>query len=707
MELNDRTEQTYSNPTGTAIGKYIGKFNKSQYLALHQELSYNEFLTLALKKPRVLRDAFQYVYDMIMEKGVETFERFRTTYTRYNFFLESECPVFGIEEPLSQIVDFVRSGACKYGTERRVLLLHGPVGSSKSTICRALKRGLERYSRTEAGATYTYKWVNLPTQADSRWPDVYTSSECLSPLRENPIKLMPEEMRAAFLKDANEALVDMTKEEERIDLYRLGVEGDLNPRCKLFLDMLMDRYEGDWEKVMDNHVRVVRMVHSETDRVGIGTFQPKDEKNQDSTELTGDMNFSKIGHYGSDSDPRAFNFDGEFEIANRGICEFIEVLKLDIAFLYDLLGVTQEHSVKPKKFSQMIVDELVVGHTNTPEFEKLKSNQFMEAIRDRTVKVDIPYITRLDDEIKVLEQSYGPGKVRQHIMPHTLEVAAWFGVLTRLQEDPDKKISLRDKAKLYNGQELPGHTEDTVKEFKDKFPTEGLSGGLSVRYVQDAIASALAKHKHYVNVFHVLSALREGLYNNTLITNAEDIKRYELCVKLANDELDEILKDEVQRALVSDAKAIERLCSKYIDNLLAFVNDEKMIHPVTKAKIDPDERLMRSIEEKAGITDNGSEDFRRSIGIFLATLSQRGKTFRWDSNPELKRALELKIFEDVRDTIKLSTLSKDSMNLDPELQEKIDALKTRLIKQFGYNEESATDVLEYVASIFARGDVSK
>jgi len=120
------------------------------------------------------------------------------------------------------------------------------------------------------------------------------------------------------------------------------------------MSMLLKRYDGDWAAVVENHVRVIRRIHSETDRVGIGTFQPKDEKNQDSTELTGDMNFSKIGQFGSDSDPRAFNFDGEFEIANRGVCEFIEMLKLDNAFLYDLLGATQEHSIKPKKFLRLI-----------------------------------------------------------------------------------------------------------------------------------------------------------------------------------------------------------------------------------------------------------------------------------------------------------------------------------------------------------------
>src|SRR5688500_19196238 len=90
-------------------------------------------------------------------------------------------------------------------------------------------------------------------------------------------------------------------------------------------------------------------------------IQPKDDNNQYSTELTGDLNYRKIAEYGTDSDPRAFNFDGELNIANRGLIEFIEILKLDVAFLYDLLGASQEHLIKPKKFAQTYIDEVFLG----------------------------------------------------------------------------------------------------------------------------------------------------------------------------------------------------------------------------------------------------------------------------------------------------------------------------------------------------------
>src|SRR5687768_15615400 len=180
------------------------------------------------------------------------------------------------------------------------------------------------------------------------------------------------------------------------------------------------------------HVKVKRLILSEKDRRGIGTFQPKDEKNQDSTELTGDINYRKIAEYGSDSDPRAFNFDGEFNIANRGIVEFVEVLKLDVAFLYDLLGASQEHKVKPKKFAQTDIDEVILGHTNEAEYKRLLNNEFMEALRDRTIKIDIPYITRLSEEIKIYQKDFSNTKLRgKHVAPHTLEVAAMWATMTR------------------------------------------------------------------------------------------------------------------------------------------------------------------------------------------------------------------------------------------------------------------------------------
>jgi serine protein kinase len=576
-----------------------------------------------------------------------------------------------------------------YGAHKRVILLHGPVGSAKSTIARLLKTGLEAYSRTREGSLYTYEWI-IPE--DLRH---ITGGEAIfpSPMNEDPLRLIPQEWRSkAFeklgLNDADRSV---------------RINGDLNPACRLIFRELMNHYSGDWSKVID-HIRIKRLILSEKDRVGIGTFQPKDEKNQDSTELTGDINYKKIALFGSDSDPRAFNFDGEFNIANRGIIEFIEILKLDVAFLYDLLGATAEHKIKPKKFPQTDIDEVIIGHTNEAEYRKLLSNEFMEALRDRTIKVDIPYITRFDQEVRIYQKDFVGDKVRgKHIAPHTLEMAAMWAILTRLEDPKKHDLSLLQKLKLYNGKTLPGFTQDNVKELRKETIREGMDG-ISPRYIQDKISNALVSERseNGINPFMVLNEMASGLKQNSMITDEKIKDRYLKLLDVVRGEYEEIVKNEVQRAISSDEDAIKRLCANYIDHIKAYTQKEKVKNPYTGQDEQPDERLMRSIETKIDISESRKDDFRREIMNYIGALAVEGRSFSYDTNERLYRALEQKLFEDQKDSIKLTSLVSNAV--DRETQEKIEVVKQRLIRDFGYSEESATDVLTYVASIFARGD---
>lgn len=347
----------------------------------------------------------------------------------------------------------------------------------------------------------------------------------------------------------------------------------------------------------------------------------------------------------------------------------------------------------------------LLKNTNDPEFQRLKNNEFMEALRSRTVKITVPYTLKWSDEINILNKDYGPDKVRQHIAPHTLEIAALWSILTRLDDDRDGKISLLEKAELYNGKLLPGWTEDGVKEMMDKYEAEGMAG-VSVRYVQEKLSNCLSNNHDYINAFMVLNEIKEGLFESSMLKNKDQIARYANCVDLAIKKLSEILKDEVQKAMVGDEDAIIRLCANYIDNVMAYINKAKIRDKVTGQDRKPDERLMRSIEEKIDIPDTAADDFRRMIQGFIGDLAHKDKKFRWDSNPRLEKALKLKLFEDVKSTIKLSALSSNGASVvDPDIQEKIDALKTRLIKQFGYNHQSASDVLEFVGSLFAQADM--
>ena len=396
-------------------------------------------------------------------------------------------------------------------------------------------------------------------------------------------------------------------------------------------------------------------------------------------------------------------------IANRGLCEFIEVLKLDVAFLYDLLGASQEHTIKPKKFAQTDIDEVIIGHTNEPEYKKLQSNDLMEAFRDRTIKIDVPYNIRLSDEIRIYEKDFSKDQVRGiHIAPHTIEMAAMWAILTRLQEPKKAGLTLLQKLKLYDGKSIPGFTEDSIKELREEASREGMLG-ISPRYIQDKVSNALvgeqAQLERGINPFMVMNELESGLSHHSLITDEELKKRYKELLSVVREEYEDILKTEVQRAISADEDAITRLCTNYIENVRAYTQHEKVRNKYTGKDEEPDERLMRSIEEKIDIPDSRKDDFRQEIMNYIGALALDGKKFDYHTNVRLHKALELKLFEDSRDTIKLKNVV--SGVVDDETQAKIDVVKQRLIKFFGYNETSATDVLNYVASIFARGDAKQ
>ncbi len=664
----------------------------SDYRKLHWEGGFDDYLNVILEKPGVTRTAYQRLYDMILGHGTEDVYENKEKLTRFKFFTEFATKhgdgIYGLDRPLMQLVNTFKSAALGYGTERRVILLHGPVGSAKSTIARLIKRGVEEYSRTDEGTLYSFSWKN---------PDGETFDK--DPMHGEPLQLVPEEHRPNLLRMLNESAAAHN--------YDIKIKGDLCPYSRFEYRERLAKYDGDWLEMLRKEVKVYRLVLSEKDRIGIGTFQPKDEKNQDSTELTGDINYRKIAEYGSDSDPRSFNFDGELNIANRGIVEFIEVLKLDVAFLYDLLGASQEHKIKPKKFAQTDIDEVIIAHTNEPEYKRLQSNEFMEALRDRTVKIDIPYVTRLKDEVRIYEKDFNEAKVKgKHIAPHTIEVAAMWAILTRLNVPKHAGLTVMQKMKLYNGKTMPGFSEDNVIELKREALHEGMTG-ISPRYIQDKISNALVAHpdEDNINPFMVMKQLEEGLRHHALIKDDDQYRQFKELLSVVREEYEDVVKNEVQRAIAADEEALTRLCGNYIDNVRAYTQREKVRNRYTGDYGEPDERLMRSVEEKIDIPEGRKDDFRREIMNYIGALSLDGKKFDFRTNERLQKALELKLFEDQKDTIKLTSLVSNVV--DRATQEKIDVVKARLIRNYGYNDSSATDVLNFVASIFARGQTKK
>ncbi len=615
---------------------------------LSWEGTFAQYFELASKQPQVSRLSHERIYHMIIDAGVETT---RTGEQHYKFFNQE---IFGIEKPLQQIVDYFHSAAQRLEVRKRVLLLMGPVGGGKSTIVYLIKRGLEDYSRTEEGAIYAIK-------------------DC--PMHEEPLHLIPNDLRP-----------DVEKE------FGLYIEGDLCPHCRYMVD---NHYQGRIEAVP-----VKRITFSEKYRIGVGTFTPSDPKSQDISELVGGIDLSTIGEVGVESDPRAYRFDGELNIANRGIMEFVEMLKTDEKFLYVLLTLSQEQNIKTGRFSMIYADEVVVSHTNEHEYQAFVGNKKSEALQDRIILAKVPYNLRVSDEIKIYEKLLKQSALQNvHIAPYTLRTASIFAVLTRLEQSKKAGMSLMKKLRLYDGEDIEDFKQKDIKELQEEAVREGMDG-ISPRYIINRLSNALIKHNvTCINPIDALRALRDGLDQHTSISRDER-ERYLNFISEARKEYDMMAVKEVQRAFVySYEESARTLLNNYLDNVEAYCNKTKMRDPITDEEMEPDEQLMRSIEEQIGITENAKRTFREEILIRISSLARKGLTFDYTSHERLKEAIEKKLFADLRDVVKITTSTRTP---DKDQLRKINEVVNRLMTEHGYCHVCANEILRYTGSLLNR-----
>jgi serine protein kinase len=612
------------------------------------EGTFAQYFEIASKRPEVTRLSHERIYHMIMDAGVETT---RTGDPRYTFFTQE---IFGIEKPLQQIVDYFHSAAQRLEVRKRILLLMGPVGGGKSTIVHLIKRGLEAYTRVPEGAVYVIKGC---------------------PMHEEPLHLIPNDLRP-----------DVERE------FGLYIEGDLCPHCRYMVDT---QYHGRIEEVP-----VKRIAFSEKYRVGIGTFTPSDPKSQDISELVGGIDLSTIGEVGVESDPRAYRFDGELNIANRGIMEFVEMLKTDEKFLYVLLTLSQEQNIKTGRFSMIYADEVVVSHTNEHEYQAFVGNKKSEALQDRIILVKVPYNMRASDEVKIYEKLLKQSALKDvHIAPYTLRIASIFAVLSRLEPSKKAGMSLMKKLKLYDGEDIEDFKQKDLKELQEEAVREGMDG-ISPRYVINRLSNALVKQNvTCINPIDALRALKDGLDQHTSITR-EERERYLAFISEARKEYDDMARKEVQRAFVySYEESARTLLNNYLDNVEAYCNKTKLRDPITDEEMEPDEHLMRSIEEQIGITENSKRSFREEILIRISSLARRGQTFDYTSHERLKEAIEKKLFADLRDVVKITTSTRTP---DKEQLRKINEVVNRLMAEHGYCHVCANEILRYVGSLLNR-----
>ncbi|GAB3538727.1 serine/threonine protein kinase PrkA [Noviherbaspirillum agri] len=596
------------------------------------------------------RTSHQYMWDMIRWMGCEDGDgKFRCK------LFDQE--LFGVDEAIDRVVDYFKAAAAGSEVGRRLLLLLGPPSGGKSTLVILLKRGLEEYSHTDAGA-------------------IYAIQGC--PVHESPLHLVPHSLRPRFR-----------------ETYGVEITGEVCPHCRVRLE---NEHNGDFLRMP-----VERVFISEAGRVGIGTYAPHDPTTADLADLVGSVDLSKVAEYGDEGDPRAWSWSGAVYAASRGMLEMIEILKVKREFLYLLLTLTQEKNVKVSRFPLIYLDETILAHTNLAEFRKFLQESENEALLDRMVIIQVPYTLNYKDEARIYKKlisSAAPAFREVHLDPHVLHAAAVFAIFTRLHEGEDKDLELSKKVRLYANEEVEGYSHVEADRMKQRMPDEGLAG-ISPRFVINALSNAIIQtNVKSLTTMDVLLALKDAIDNDARIDPKRKRKWIDYLVLSRKDFYNRWVKEDVHKALfVSFEQEAQDLLDKYLDEVEATLDNRQIKDPITNEERKPDERFLRAVEEKIHISDSGKQSFRQEVVRKAMGAFKRGEKFTLDSHAQLHNAVQQYLFEQRREVLRMVS---STTRPDEDVRQKISVVEKRLVDEYGYDSHSAREALNYVTTLMAQ-----
>jgi serine protein kinase len=624
-----------------------------QHRAQRWEGSLGDFLTkiLPTSPTTLVRTSHEYIWDMLLWYGRDV-EGSDVQKARELFKRE----LFGVDEPLGRVVDYFKAAAAGSDVGRRLLLLLGPPSGGKSTLAILLKRGLEEYSRTDAGALYAIKG---------------------SPLRESPLNLIPTSLRAEFR-----------------ETYGVDIAGEVSPWARDYVDRECD---GDYLRVP-----VERIFLSEAARCGIGTYAPHDPSTADIADLVGSVDLSKVAEVGDEGDPRAWSWSGAVYAASRGVLEMIEILKVKREFLYLLLTMTQEKNVKVARFPLIYLDETILAHTNLAEFNRFLQEKENEALLDRMVIIKVPYALSYKDEARIYKKLvYGAPAFRNtHLDPHVLHLAAVFAILTRHTKPEREGLDLPKKVRMFAGESVEGFSDTEVSRLRSESPEEGLSG-VSPRFVINALSTAITRgNAKSLTSMELLLAIKDSIESDARMDAKQKKQWFDHLVTARKEFYNRWVKEDVHRALFASFQdEAQQLLEKYLDEIEASLDQRKVTDPITGENRAPDERFLRSVEEKIKVSESGKQSFRQEVIRKAMVAFKAGEKFRLASHARVREAIEQYLFEERRDVLRLVT---STARPDDDARQKISVVQERLVKEYGYDEHSAQEALNYVTTLLSQ-----
>jgi serine protein kinase len=712
-------------------------------------LTFPAYLDLVKREPWTTRNTFQLLHDMLLSSGVErTIVPGKPLRHRYAFFEDAALVglfvVFGQQKAKENLIEKIDNASRGLEASKRLWILLGPPGAAKSRSMDGIKTALNHYSRSDEGKTYS---LLLPT-VDERLKEKALFEEkgihyLQAPIYERPLQMIPLPLRAPFVEKLSElvereGVQDFLRRHPHYDgEFRMQIDGLISPYADFVLREFMTAKGLDFAELLP-FLKVKRMVYDARTKSGIGSYTPRDEKSQEAGSLVGNLDYSLLPRFGSESHPLVHDYKGELCAGANGFVEIHEILKLSDRFLYELLFATQDRFFKPEGQPPIPFNGVIIGHTNFHEYNMFMANETFEALRSRTTFIEMPLSVHFKDEEKIYAFTYSNGQRKWapkkkhlgHVAPHALEFLSLVATMTRLYESKQNpNLTLLQKALIYSGRADSGVDNNMARTILEEFefvkPSEG-TFGLDPRFIQNVFENT----EHFqINEYAAnLSRLKEEGGEPAMITSIalqnpcvapmDLYLRMEIALKesFATNKaklghfVEKILPQakhwilsqiatDVYGSVLRDESVVESTWKKYTDHVRAYVHNTKVKHEVTHADVQPDEKFMQAIEQYLGIAEK--DVFRKELSDAIASVSH---SVLLADEPSYQSAIRRYVFENEfksSENIKLLGWIKSGSSaagVHSKEQEQLNETVRYLMENLGYCGKCAFQALTITAS---------